>query len=332
MTSLAPFSADEIVAVGARLTGEPVGRAEVIARGRNSLIAHLETASGRHFALKRHRSALGDTRDRLGTERTALTFLAAAGIDCTPRALADDPDWLLLEWIDGTPVGTIGEADIRQTADFAARLLDLSRGRSATALPDASEACFCGGTVAVQIEARLARLRPVGEISAFLGEVAAALAATPSAALSGADIPPDERTLSPSDFGFHNALRRPDGRLAFIDFEYFGWDDPVKLACDFLLHPGMALTTAQKARFAAEFAAVFGKNPGFLSRFQQLLPLYGLRWCMILLNEFVPGRGASWSEPREAAERERRKAEQLAKARRLLAESVSIRESFPYGS
>jgi hypothetical protein len=332
MSSPAPFSADEIAAAGARLAGEPAVRTEVVARGRNSLIAHIETASRRHFALKRHRSAPDDIRDRLRTEWTALSFLSNAGIDCTPRAVAHDRDWLLLEWIEGSPVGTISEADIRQTADFTARLWDLSREPSAGTLPEASEACFCGATVAVQIEARLTRLRPVAEIADFLDDVNAALAATPRAYLSTVNIPPAQRTLGPSDFGFHNALRRPDGRLAFIDFEYFGWDDPVKLASDFLLHPGMSLRPSQKTRFATEFCVIFGKEPGFLSRFQQLLPLYGLRWCMILLNEFVPGRTASWSEPRETAARDQRKAEQLAKARRLLAESLSIRESFPYGS
>ena len=63
-------------------------------------------------------------------------------------------------------------------------------------------------------------------------------------------LPQEQRSLVPSDFGFHNALRRPDGTLAFFDFEYFGWDDPVKLTADVLLH--------------------------------------GLRWALIVLNEFLP--------------------------------------------
>ena len=41
-----------------------------------------------------------------------------------------------------------------------------------------------------------------------------------------------QRALSPSDFGLHNALRGQDGQLRFVDFEYFGWDDPVKLVSD----------------------------------------------------------------------------------------------------
>ena len=54
-----------------------------------------------------------------------------------------------------------------------------------------------------------------------------------------AELPVEQRTLSPSDFGFHNALRRPDGRVVFLDLEYFGWDDPAKMISDFLLHPAL---------------------------------------------------------------------------------------------
>jgi hypothetical protein len=36
------------------------------------------------------------------------------------------------------------------------------------------------------------------------------------------------QVLSLSDFGLHNPLRHPDGKLAFLGFEYFGWDEPAK--------------------------------------------------------------------------------------------------------
>ena len=42
--------------------------------------------------------------------------------------------------------------------------------------------------------------------------------------------------MSPSDFGFHNVIKKDDF-LYFIDFEYAGLDDPVKLICDFYCQP-----------------------------------------------------------------------------------------------
>src|SRR5690606_1492036 len=77
------------------------------------------------------------------------------------------------------------------------------------------------------------------------------------------ELAPRFRLLSPSDFGFHNMLRRDDGSLAFIDFEYFGWDDPAKLAADFLLHAGHKLTPALAARFEAGMRALFSADPQF---------------------------------------------------------------------
>ena len=46
--------------------------------------------------------------------------------------------------------------------------------------------------------------------------------------------------LNPSDFGFHNTLKKKN-KLFFLDFEYFGWDDPVKLTADFIWHPSHSL-------------------------------------------------------------------------------------------
>ena len=78
-----------------------------------------------------------------------------------------------------------------------------------------------------------------------------------------AELPQEWRSLVPSDFGFHNSLRRADGTLAFVDFEYFGWDDPVKLTADILLHPGQAARPPQRRRFRAAARAALWRGPQF---------------------------------------------------------------------
>ena len=99
----------------------------------------------------------------------------------------------------------------------------------------------------------------------------------------------EHRTLSPSDFGFHNAIRRPDGTLAFVDFEYFGWDDPAKTLVDFVLHPGMMLPPNLAQIFVARFVSAFGDDQ-LAERARLVYPLFGLKWCTIVLNDFLPGR------------------------------------------
>ena len=93
--------------------------------------------------------------------------------------------------------------------------------------------------------------------------------------------------MVPSDFGFHNSLRQFDGSLAFFDFEYFGWDDPVKLTADVLLHPGTTLKPQLRSRFRVAAGEIYGNDPSFHKRLEALFPLIGLRWVLILLNEFL---------------------------------------------
>ena len=94
--------------------------------------------------------------------------------------------------------------------------------------------------------------------------------------------------MSPSDFGFHNCLRSDKGILNFIDFDYFGWDDPVKLTADFIWHPAMNLDSELKENWKAAMLNLFSNDPQFESRLNAAMPLYGLRWALIILNEFLP--------------------------------------------
>ena len=94
--------------------------------------------------------------------------------------------------------------------------------------------------------------------------------------------------LSPSDFGFHNSIKLKDGRIQFIDFDYFGWDDPVKLTADFIWHPAMNLNKGLKDRWQKAMLEIFKDDKSFEDRLKAALPLYGLRWALIVLNEFLP--------------------------------------------
>ena len=308
----------------AAMLGAPVEVAPV-AGGRNSRIFHVRAPTG-EYALKHY--VTGDPRDRLGTEAGALRLMQ--GLACVPRLHGIDRarGALLLEWIDGVPVDRVTDADIDAGVEFLAAVHALRRHADAAAQPLASEACLSGAEIARQIEARRARLRQTGDaalIDFLAGDFTSAFVtshAQARAALSldfAADIPHEWRSLVPSDFGYHNALRRPDGSLAFVDFEYFGWDDPVKLTADILLHPGRPLGTPQRQRFRAAAARLYD-DPLFAPRLAAYLPLFGLRWALILLNEFVPESwarrvGAGATESWEDA-----KTRQLSAARKFLSQ------------
>lgn len=313
----------------------PIERVErVTSDGRNSRIYCVDSSGGR-FALKQYLARSDDTRNRLRCEVAALRLMARNGVMNVPRVAAVDAEThsALLTWVDGSPVRAVNETDISAANEFLTALHALRRASDVQDFPLAAEACLSAAEIERQIRARRARLaEPCAderELAAFLDlsfsplferALARAKAEMEAAGLDfAAPLPRVLQSLVPADFGFHNSLRRPDGTLAFLDFDYFGWDDPVKLTADFLLHPGMTLGAAERSRFETAAQLRYGDDPAFGARLDALLPLFGLRWVLILLNEFLPerwqrrvsaGMSLDWGEA---------KRRQLVRARALLA-------------
>ncbi len=135
---------------------------------------------------------------------------------------------------------------------------------------------------------------------------------------SSAALPSAHRCLSPSDFGFHNALLTPDGTLRFLDFEYAGWDDPAKLVCDFFCQPRVPVGLEFWSRMVGALGEGLGMGDSLEARAALLLPAYRLKWCCILLNEFLPTALARRAFAHADLGREETKGIQLAKARRVI--------------
>lgn len=328
--------ADERIIDAARaLTGGSVGSVERHMGGGNNRLFRVRTAAGDSFALKEYPRREGDSRDRLAVEFGALEFLGRCGLSVVPRAIAADrtKDCALYEWIDGEPVHNPDARDIDAAADFAQDLHSLRQTSGAEKLPPASEACLSANELVAQVRRRAARLKTIASteprLAAFLDDTFDPVAERIEAwARRGYEshgwafdqpIASDQQTLSPSDFGFHNAIRRKDGSLAFVDFEYFGWDDPVKLTSDFMQHPGMTLTAAQHDRFLTRAKVIYGGESAYAQRFALIYPLYGLRWCMILLNEFLPERWEARHRAGVHVDRDVATSTQLEKARYRIA-------------
>jgi hypothetical protein len=188
-------------------------------------------------------------------------------------------------------------------ANFLVELQNLRDAAGAQNLRRASAGIFSPTEAIAQCEQRLNRLleQASGDsnLRAFVD-----LHLVPSAALArrrveeryaklrldpAAELAPAHRALSPSDFGLHNAMRGEAGRLRFIDFEYFGWDDPVKLVSDTALHPGSAFPEDGAKRLIARLSQEFeARDAAFAVRRDVLYPVFGLIWCLIILNEFLP--------------------------------------------
>ena len=322
------------------LLGKTVKSVERVRSGRNSRVFRLKADDSTQYVCKLYFGI-----DRLRTEFSALTFLWDNGERAVPRPLSVDEDvpCAIYEHIEGSPVAdSTRQSDIDQAVAFLMRLRSYADRDGSDLLPPAAEACFSIATIIANIRTRLSRLIEVQAkhelLRSFLqNEFAPALIKIESSLNAGGlaldtELERQERTLSPSDFGFHNAIRRPDGDIAFVDFEYFGWDDPAKMISDFLLHPAMELSDVLKGRFFEGTVAGFQEFGPVARRVEIVYPLFALKWCMILLNEFLPEQ----IERREFAteqlqNRGENQSRQLQKARQMLSK-VNNEFRFPYAT
>ncbi len=338
-----------VEALAAKMLNQPSIRAQRLGKGANSRVFMLENQAnvGKYVGKFYFRHPM-DSRDRLQTEFSSFSFLRMQGFSDVPRPIAANhqDSCAIYEFVEGHKILSeeLTIQDIAQAVDFLRRLKDLNTTARSYHFVDASDACFSINAIIASIEGRLGRFVKIeegSELRSFLENDFRPLLvvlndwARQYCRQNGIsfenEISMGEKTLSPSDFGFHNALRNPKGRIVFLDFEYFGWDDPAKTVVDLLWHPAIALTEPLKKEFVRQMLGVFSENKQLAKRVALVYPLFGMKWCTIVLNEFVAN---DFSRRVYAAgdslDREQICAEQLRKAKQLFRKIKETYVEFPY--
>jgi hypothetical protein len=304
--------------------------------GGNNRVLRVE-GSGKVLIAKCYFRQASDARDRLLSECLFLEYASLAEIDCVPRVVARDTDAgiVLFEFIDGSKldVSTLEETHVRQARTFFVRLNEAGARSRGDLLPYASEACFCIADQLQLVEGRIERLGTIprrdpidAEAISFVDTLIKrwnALRDGVSAQFDALGIdrllplPKRDRCVSPSDFGFHNAIVTRDNKVHFIDFEYAGWDDPAKAIGDFFCHPAVPVPFKYFDEFVAEALQCFGNPSELATRTRLLLPVFAIKWCCIVMNDFLPSfERRRFANP--GLDETVRKRAQLEKAIRLL--------------
>lgn len=283
-------------------------------------------AGGDVYFLKRYGNEDVAGRKRLETEYHFLSYLQQLGTESAPRILAVDWDLgvALFPFVRGLPVAAIEAADVAAAFQF---INDINRQFDR----DCDRVSF-GHASEAALETR--RFIEIVEDRLLLAQVANPETAIDQACQDFVNrrlIPTFERArtrleqlgdwsqpcdlcFSPSDFGFHNALRTSSGWV-FLDFEYAGIDSVLKMTADFFAQPRWPVPIAALAglRTCPVLAPVFRASELFPSVYE----LTGLKWCLILLNVFwrtkADRKRFALNQPLEALKRE-----QLEKAKRYL--------------
>ena len=332
---------EPIFAAVASALGQRPDAVTRLAGGANNVVARVDVG-GQPLLAKLYFTHARDPRDRLGTEFGVLEFLWRNGVRCVPEPLrmSREQNLGLYEFVAGERVapGQVARADVEQLVELLAAMWRLRTQPGAEKLPPASEAAFTLNGYWANVERRLNRVRaavagdadaqqrvpasvrefverelvPVAEsVRGFLKALAPELGAG-----LDSELPLAQRTLSPADHGFHNVLRRADGRLTFLDFEYAGWDDPAQTLANALLLPEVPLPAEHRVAFLRAMLARFDGAAGVAARLRLVYPMLALKWSLIMLNEFLPVGGERRAFA--GANEEARRAGQLEKARRQL--------------
>lgn len=314
----------------------PPLRLDALKGGNNNRVFRVDRADGEPLVLKSYFSDPRDPRDRLGAEWSFVTYAWQRGVRTVPEALAHDKTRHLglYGWLPGRKLaaGAVTAEHVAAAMDFIVAVN--GPPREPLALAPGSEACFSLAQHAGTVERRVLRLAVIDEGTPHRHEAETLIrdalvpawhrvrarfeAETRSSPELAADLSPADLVVSPSDFGFHNALVH-GGRIGFLDFEYAGRDDPAKLVCDFFCQPEVPVSTAFFPQALARLVDGLGLAERDVQRTALLLDLYRIKWACIILNPFLPVGAArrAFARTEEHAER---CAAQLARAEAKLAE------------
>ena len=290
-----------------------VDHIERMVAGGNNVIYRAFSAHGSEYALKHYSPLEAVMHERMQREFSALTWMQQHHMDCVPKPYCYDVNnrVAVYSWVSGDKLKQISSNHLNELVRFLEKLYKASHHHNTLDFDLAKDACLSAQDVLDVLKNRFSRLSNAGieqkPVCDFVTQQCAQLLHELTVRLHeiynehGLDIAQpisqQQRTLSPSDYGFHNALVGGDDKLTFIDFEYFGWDDPVKMVSDFLWHPGQQLNSVLKLQFEQAMIALFSGDTTFNVRMKALYPLYGLIWVLIVLNNFIP---SVWSAKVEA--------------------------------
>jgi|LauGreDrversion4_1035100.scaffolds.fasta_scaffold22289_3 hypothetical protein len=262
-----------------------------IRAGRNSAVYKISYNKS-SWILKHYFSHSSQSKSRLLTEYHFLEFLSDANISnvASPIAMDKKNQLALYTFLPGKIPSEISLFHIDEATDFILKLYSLKDNANAALIDRAVDSCY---TLNEHIDLVDMRIRELSgscdhspEFTEWFNGTLVPTWQNIKSQIAQNDIfeKSEILTISPSDFGFHNALDC-DCRLSFVDFEYAGWDSLSKLACDFICQPEVPISNEQ-ANYFLEMMAKEISSPEFNNRIKFLLPLHRIKWCCIMLNVF----------------------------------------------
>lgn len=291
--------------------------------------------------LKLYGKAAEGLPDRFVAETEFLQYANTVAHGYVPDFLDNDQNLrvVAMEFLDG-PKFEVNDgpklADIRRAAEFLSFLNDdMDLARQSVSSP-AAEGYLSLSQHAENIQGRVDSLGHRHLPSKFQNEAKVLISKVKKAwqvageklntSLSEGDVADSLSKefccISPSDFGFHNAVATSKG-TQFYDFEFAGWDDPTKAIVDFFLQPRIRVP---QQHFSILQDAVASSIPIdiLLPRAKVLNLILQVKWTTIVLAVLRPERLEAMMNVRVDRSPEELIRERLERANTLLSEGYSL--------
>ena len=293
---------------------------------------YLVFTTGKKYLAKFYFSSPNDSRTRLSNEFSFLEYLNKIGIKNAPKPVirSDIYNLGIYEFLEGRPFlsSDLNEDSILSAASFFSSINNNEFISNAQQLNFASEAFLDLDQSIHQIDERIEILKASTKqqsqsmrVSKFLIDLQNVWGNLKLDLRLNRDFIMQNSALcvSPSDFGFHNTLVK-NGQLFFVDFEYGGRDDPAKLLSDFFIQPEIKVDIGYMQLFADRALDFYDNKEIIFRRALKLFPMFQVKWCCIMMNEFLPqaAERRMFSNPELGIEESRY--QQLQKAKSLLLE------------
>ena len=259
--------------------------------GLNSNVFFVTNGSGRSV-LKFYRSD-SNSPTRLEREVIALNLFYSNGISNVPRLLdhSVELNCSLLSFVPGDNISVFEPRYIGQFQSFYKNLLSISNSleRGGFDVP-AIDSCPDVSIIKGQVSKRLQNLikEDNTDIKELLDEIRTIFQALSEKVGNMHSFNELRSILSTVDFGINNALIN-NNELFFIDFEFFGWDNPVHLISDTISHPANGLSIEQQIILLDRLLECYSpaEKEKIQAGFINANLLFDIKWCLIMLNPFL---------------------------------------------
>jgi thiamine kinase-like enzyme len=279
-------------------------RTEIIASGKNNLVSKIFYKNKIYIYkkyLKKSNSAI--KYSRYSSETSFIKLLRKKNIKNLPSIFATDSknQENIFNYINGKKVTKVTKNDISQCIKFIKKINQNTFKKNYINFKMATESC-----VSIEEHIQTANKRII-MLSKFpknygvykdakefvkvklkkkLNDVQKTILNTFSKTEINKKLRKKDLILSPSDFGFHNTIKK-NKKLYFFDFEYAGMDDPVKLISDFICQPDCQLSKKHISFFYKNIMKIFPQNLEIKRRLKAVIYIHRIKWCCVIMSEIL---------------------------------------------